>query len=107
MKLYLIRPSKGIDAVAEYDDSTGEFTVLKGSKVCPIISNAPTFRGRKSIIKQRQLYVEDNVVKQDVVFRSSSTAGNFVTGSSTDGPRSWKNKAGYTFKKVLNELKEN
>jgi hypothetical protein len=33
-------------------------------------------------------------VKEDVIFKSASTAANFVTGSSTNGLTSWKTEEG-------------
>lgn len=106
MKLSIIRSGKGINATAEYDPKTKRFVVLKGSVVSDTISTAPTFRGAKSIKAYRDKYVENRIVQQDVVFKSSSTAGNFVTGTSTDGPGTWKDKNGKTLKVVLSETKE-
>ena len=71
-----------------------------------MISEAPTFRGAKAIRMLRDKYVVDRVVKENVCFKSSSTAGNFVTGYSTDGPRAWKAKNGKTLKDILSETKE-
>ena len=105
MKLYLKNRNDRFDASAEYNLQTGEFVVLKGSRVSDSISTAPTFRGVKAIEKQRSLYVENNIVQENVVFKSSSTAGNFVTGNSTDGPSSWKDETGKKLKEILSELK--
>ena len=44
---------------------------------------------------------EDNRLVVDVTFKSSSTAGNFVTGRSTDGPGSWKTLDGKRLKDML------
>ena len=104
MKLYLTRNGK-YDAVDDYDLGTGVFTVLKGSIVSDSISNAPTFRGAKSIATARSFYVKNQKVLQDVVFKSSSTTGNFVTGNSTDGPSSWREETGKKLKEILSELK--
>ena len=46
-------------------------------------------------------YDEDNRLVVDVTFKSSSTAGNFVTGRSTDGPGSWKTLDGKRLKDML------
>lgn len=106
MKLFLTNRYGKYDAVAEYNARTKEFVVLKGSHVSDSISTAPTFRGANEIKKRRKMYVMNNIVQEDVVFKSSSTAGNFVTGNSTDGPGSWKNENGKKLKVILAELKE-
>lgn len=105
MKLFLTKSGK-FDAIADYNEHTKEFVVLKGSCVSDTISTAPTFRGAKTIEKQRKLYVEKNIVQENVVFKSSSTAGNFVTGNSTNGPSSWKDENGKKLKVILAETKE-
>lgn len=102
MKISLILKSNKKDffAKAIFDTDTKETVVLKGSKVSADISNAKTFTGRKAIIKRRNEYVKDRIMVDDVIFKSPSTAGNFVTGHSTDGYRSWKNEES----KTLHEL---
>ena len=106
MKLFIISNEKGINATAEYNPFEKQFIVLKGSIVSESISNAPTFGGAKAVKKYRDKYVVDRVVKEDVYFKSSSTAGNFVTGRSTDGPSTWKGENGKTMKFILSEKKE-
>ncbi len=105
MKLFLINRNGRFEAQAKFDNETGEFIVLKGSRVSDSISNAPTFRGARTIEKKRIAYVKNNIVQEDVMFKSSSTAGNFVTGNSTDGPSSWKDESGKKLKEILSELK--
>lgn len=102
MKFYLRNRKKAFDAVAEYDASKKTFIVLKGSRVSDTISNSPSFRGKKTIFKFRDEYVQNGVdVFRDVVFKSPSTAANFVTGTSTNGCIAWKDEAGHTFKEVF------
>ena len=102
MKFYLKNRKGLFDAVAEYNDETKSFTVLKGSKVSEYISNTPKFRGAKTIVKLRDEYVQNDVeVKKDVVFKSPSSAANFVTGASTNGCKAWKDETGRTFKEVF------
>ena len=103
MKLFLKRNGK-YDAVADYDFGTGVFTVLKGSIVSDNISNALTFKGANSVEATRASYVKNQKVIQDVVFKSSSTAGNFVTGNSTNGPSSWQDETGKKLKEILSEM---
>lgn len=101
MKLYLERTRSNVKAVAEYDKSAGTFTVLKGSMVSDTIAHTEKFRGAKSIEKSRSGTVSNGIVIKDVVFRSSSTAANFVTGSSTNGLTAWKNDKGVTLKNLV------
>ena len=104
MKFYLEKPKSGVKAVAEYDKTSGTFTVLKGSIVSKNIAHSEKFRGSKSIEKSRaDGVVVDCVVTRDVPFKSTSTAGNFVTGRSTNGPSVWKDKNGKTFKEVTTQ----
>jgi hypothetical protein len=93
MKLFLKRKN-GVDAVANYNLKTGELTVLKGSHVSNIISKSTKFRGVNSVILFRSEYVKNCVTIRDITFKSSSTAANFVTGTSTNGLAVWKNGKG-------------
>lgn len=102
MKLYLQRKRNNIDAVAEYDTVANTFTVLKGSRISAEIAHTGTFRGAKSIEKSRIGIVINDTTTTDVVFKSSSTAANFVTGSSTNGLTAWRNEDGRTLKEILN-----
>lgn len=104
MKLYIKRAKGNIDAVAEYDVSTKKFTVLKGSKVSDKIAYSEKFRGSKSIEKNRSTTVENGYVTTDVIFKSASTAANFVCGSSTNGLTAWKNEQGETLKVMLERM---
>lgn len=101
MKLYIKRAKSGIDATAEYDRQTRTVTVLKGSRVSATIAHTEKFRGSKSIEKSRMEYVKDCVVLRNAIFKSSSTAANFVTGTSTNGLTTWKNEDGTTLKEIL------
>lgn len=104
MELYIKRNKTGIDAVAEYDAEKKLFVVKKGSKVSGKISFSEKFRGSSSIEKARgNGVVENGVVTRDVVFKSASTAANFVTGSSTNGLTAWKDNDGNTLKSILNK----
>jgi len=91
----------GVDAMATYNPETKECVVLKGSKVSKTISQAPTFRGAKSVEKYRADTVKNYVVTKDVHFKSCSTAGNYVTGRSTDGFGAWKVEDGRTLREYL------
>lgn len=102
LKLFMKKERIGVDAKAIFDTETKETVVLKGSKLAATISDAPTFRGRRAIEKSREGCVADNILQQDVSFKSPSTAGNIVTGRSTDGMQAWRTEDGKTLKVALN-----
>lgn len=101
MRLYLKRKRVNIEAVAEYDPETGTFTVLKGSTVSNTVAHTAKFRGADSVEKYRKDTIKNGVVTKNVVFKSASTAANYVTGVSTNGLISWKNEKGLTLKELL------
>ncbi len=104
MKFYLKNRKCTYDAIAEYDVGNHTFTVLKGSKVSNKISWSPKFRGAKSIEKCRIENVKEQIVLKDIVFKSPSTAANFITGSSMNGCIAWKNKDGNSYKDICGDL---
>lgn len=103
MNLYMKIDRIGVDAKAKFDTETRQTTVLKKSVISSSISEAPTFRGRKTIMKAREGCVKDNVLQKDLTFKSPSTAGNIVTGRSTDGMRAWRTEDGRTLKEALSD----
>lgn len=92
----VVLKSRGIRAYAEYDIGTNNCVILAGSEVTPTISQAPTFRSKRTVEKLREKYVKNNIVTENVQFKSPSTAANFITGSSTNGFAAWKTEDGYT-----------
>ena len=108
MKLYITRRNSSINASAEYDIQNKSFVVLKGSKVSDGIAHSATFRGAKSIEKQRSNgTVVDGIVTKNVSFKSPSTAANVVTGASTNGMIVWKDENGTSLKELLNKRDNN
>ncbi len=104
MKFYIKRAKANIDAVAEYDSDTKTITVLQGSKVSDSILQSEKFRGAKYIEKARQGIVNaDHILIRNIVFKSPSTAANFVTGVSTNGCNVWRDETGRTFKQVIGD----
>lgn len=102
MKVYLIREKKGIHAIAKYDPKTKECRVLKGSLISDTVSYSKTFRGSGAIEKLRTNgALAGNELTKDLLFKSSSTAANFVTGSSTNGMIAWKDKNGKTLRELI------
>jgi hypothetical protein len=103
MKLYLISKKNSISATGEYNPATKQLTVLKGSRVSDFISYAEKFRGADSIKKSRTNTVKGRLVIKDITFKSASTAANFVTGNSTNGLITWKDKNGRTLKEITED----
>lgn len=103
MKLVLKARDGRFEAKATYNPVNKECVVKKGSKVSQTISECKRFTGRKTIQKLRDEYVKNGLVTMDVVFKSSSTAANFVTGSSTNGMVAWKDENGNSLRKVINQ----
>ena len=105
MKLYLKSRKKLYNATAEYDINTGEIVVLKGSVLSENVVSTGSFRGTRPILKAREGCVNDNILLENKYFKSSSTAANFVKGSSSNGLICWKDKNGNTLKDILAEVK--
>ena len=101
MKVYLRRRNGGVAATGIFDELTRSLTVLKGSRVSDQVHHTEKFRGAKTIDVLREKYVVNGVVKEDVIFKSASTAANFVTGSSTNGLTSWKTEDGIQLKDLV------
>ena len=104
MRLYLTRVRTNIKAEAEFDIEKKEFVVLKGSTISEKIAYSEKFRGAKSIEKSRGEGVDGTRVTKDVLFKSASTAANFVTGASTNGLTAWKDENGKILKQILAEM---
>lgn len=104
MVLILENKNKGYYAKANYDADQKIFVVLKGSKVSDDVAQSEKFRGHKSIISRREIYVKNGIVKENVTFKSSSTAANFITGRSTNGLITWKDENGTKLKDLLSEV---
>lgn len=101
MKIIIKRDKSGINAVGVYNEETKEVTVKKGSVVSESIAYSEKFKGSKTIENHRQGVIKDRIVTKDVVFKSASTAANFVTGASTNGLTAWKTEDGKKLKDAL------
>ena len=101
MNVFLKRRNGDAEAQGIYDESTGTLTVLKGSKVSDQVHRTDKFRSANAIEETREKFVNNGIVKEDVLFKSPSTAANFVTGSSTNGLTAWKTKDGVTLKEAI------
>lgn len=102
MKFFIVSKNKNIDAAGEYNEETKEMTVLKGSVLSETVVSTGSFRGTNAILKAREGVMNGNLLTEDVSFKSSSTAANFVRGSSSNGLICWKDENGKTLKEVIN-----
>ncbi len=100
MRFFLKSRQGKYEAQAEYDEDKETFTVLKGSVVSDTILKSPKFRSSKAIERDREKNVVDKIVINDVIFKSPSTAANFIAGSSKNGCILWKNIDGVSYKDV-------
>ena len=87
--------NRTVEAVGK-KTATG-FLVLQGSYISPTenkkIVSATVSKLRKSAKKNA-----GNFLQEDILFKSPSTAGMFVTGNAINGLEYWKTKDGTTLK---------
>ena len=102
MVFYVKNGPKDISAVLEYKN--GKFILKKGSKISKSVSTS--YRAYKKTLKRRaeKGILKDRVLQKDYEFKSPSTAGEFVYGTSFNGRIRWKTKEG---KRLCEVLKEN
>ena len=95
MELFFTRTIKKLNFTVEASaKQTAEgFVVLKGSKIAPSSGADDTISpGNRK--KREECKVIDNILQEDVLFTSPSSAAEFVTGKSCNGWVSWKTKDG-------------
>ena len=101
MDIYLSNRAKTVNAHAIYNPKDKTVTLCAGSIISENISGG-SFRSAKSIEKMRNTEsVRGTEVVKDIVFKSASTAANFVTGSSTNGLIAWKDRDGKSLKSLI------
>lgn len=101
MNVILTNRAKTYFARGTYNPFSKTLIVKVGAKVSADISDSPSFRGKKAIEKLRAQFVVDGITQEDVPFKSSSTAANFITGSSSNGMILWKTKDGMPLKNAI------
>ena len=106
MKVYIKRIKSQIDAVGEYDLTSNQLTVLKGSIVSIGVRHSEKFNGGKIIEKMRMENTKNRIVIKDITFKSPSSASNFVTGQSSNGWIEWKDEKGRKLKDAVKELEQ-
>ena len=80
----------------------GKFVLKKGSTVASRVSEK--FKSFRTVIKRREnagINNQNLELTSDLVFNSASVAGEFVAGSSCNGPSSWINDKGVTLKEWM------
>lgn len=82
---------------AKCRQSSEGFVLLKGSKISKEAKNSLG----PNLIKRREK-VKNNILEEDMLFSSISSAAKFVLGYSVNGWDVWKNKEGKTFKEINN-----
>lgn len=101
--LFYINKRNGIKATLEFVDEK-KYILHKGSNISPNIATSPSFRGAKTIEKLRNQYkIENGILMENIQFKSSSSAANFVTGNSSNGLILWRDENGKTLKEFLKE----
>lgn len=102
MEVFLKNRKGMIYARGEYNEDDGSLTVFKGSVISADVAGG-TFRSAKAVkqLRNNPDIVNGNSVINDVVFKSPSAAANFITGTSTNGLKVWKNKDMVPLKEIL------
>ena len=80
--------------------------VMKKSKINKKIASSEKFKLTsiaQSKRDEKHLMDKDNILVNDVEFKSASAAGQFVCGYSVSGMTSWRDKNGKTLKELLKE----
>lgn len=104
MRVNITLKTRNGEAFAEavYDEKS--VVVKKGGKVSRTFSEhirggkiANTFRNNKEYVS------EDGTILKDCIFKSASTAAQFVTGRSTNGLTAWKVGPKINLRKYLEE----
>lgn len=88
VKIILTNHKKTYYAEAIYSDS--QIVILEGATIFPEFASC--IRGGKiaKSFRNNQEYVVNNKTVKKCVFKSSSTAAQFVTGRSVNGYNAWK-----------------
>ena len=100
MDFYLKSVKNNYSATLSYED--GQYILRAGSTVSKSVSTH--FKSHATVELRRKehgISLNNSILKQDIVFKSSTVAGEFVCGSSCNGPSCWKNSDGLTIKEWM------
>jgi len=78
------------------------FLVLTGSYINPIISESLN-SGYKNLRKKYTSLIQNNILKEDILFPSPSGASSFALGRNSDGRTDWKTENGKSLKEIEDE----
>ncbi len=101
---YLSRRNKttGFVVEARCKALAGKFMLLAGSKISPNFSKNASDKVKKA--RRKAKIGVDNILSEDIIFDTSSSAAEFVTGTqSAQGPEVWKTADGITLKKFFGD----
>ena len=103
IELFFTRTIKKLNFTIEASaKQTSEgFVVLKGSKIAPSSGTDDTISSG-NLKKREECKIIDDILQEDVLFNSPTSAAQFVTGKSCNGWVSWKTKDG----KTLHDLED-
>ena len=99
MKVILKSKQNQHYAIGEYDD--GKLSVLKGSKINPIIAFPQMSPMLVQMREDKHLVSEEGIVLSDIFFNSPSSAAQFVTGRSVNGLIAWRPNDEISLKEYL------
>ena len=102
IEFYLISRTHKYYAEGLYNPDNNHLTVLEGAQISPN-STLKMGRGRRRWLSISDEYVKDGYLIQNLEFKTPSTAATFVSGTSMNGYKRWKDKDG----KELRYIKEN
>lgn len=86
-------------ATGEYDE--GKITVLKGSKINPVIAFPQMSPMLVQMREDKSFVSAEGVVLSDIMFSSPSSAAQFVTGRSVNGLIAWRPNDEMSLKEYL------
>jgi len=78
------------------------FLILAGSYINPDISDSLN-SGYKNLREKYKSLIQNNVLKEDILFTSPSGASSFVLGRTSDGRTDWKTESGKSLKETEDE----
>ena len=100
IKLYAIGRKRNVNATANYYDDN-RIVVLKGSKISSEESIFKMSKEAEINRKNKSLINNDFELKEDISFKSSSAAAQFVSGYSVNGLLYRKTKEGERLKDII------
>ena len=99
--LYIDRKKRSGEIIEATCKQTVEgFVLLKGSRLDPDVCNSTPY-GVKQLRKEAK--INKNILQEDFLFKSPSSAAAFVLGHSVSGPIEWKTKDGKALRDVESE----